>query len=239
MAPLPSNACLRRLFNTSSVYFGSVPLCVVIVQAQRILCSAELRRRNVGQCAHGSLRLPLIIHRSIITDNTSQRRASAGQRLCNMLDDNSGATPSTQAPATLVGAAARAGDAAAQPTSGRASPSLPPRRGAAVVAGKRGAGPAPAEASTAPKAMPSLPARAAAVNGSNGAAASELGSGVIDPLEPPSTQRLRAAVHDIRVRLIRAARRLGYQHDCGLVKQARSQRHRCCCSRCLMPFMVP
>jgi hypothetical protein len=43
--------------------------------------------------------------------------------------------------------------------------------------------------------------------------------GVIDPEEPEATQKLRANVHSIRVRLIRAASRLGYAHDNGLVKQ--------------------
>jgi hypothetical protein len=43
--------------------------------------------------------------------------------------------------------------------------------------------------------------------------------GVIDPEESEATQKLRANVHSIRVRLIRAASRLGYAHDNGLVKQ--------------------
>jgi hypothetical protein len=45
--------------------------------------------------------------------------------------------------------------------------------------------------------------------------------GVIDPEESESTQKLRANVHSIRVRLIRSASRLGYAHDNGLVKQVR------------------
>jgi hypothetical protein len=44
-------------------------------------------------------------------------------------------------------------------------------------------------------------------------------TGVIDPEESPATQKLRLKVHDIRLKLIRAARRLGYEHDSGLVKQ--------------------
>lgn len=69
------------------------------------------------------------------------------------------------------------------------------------------------------KAMPSLPARASSAAAAGGAVV-----GVIDPEEPEATQKLRANVHDIRVRLVRAARRLGYEHDNGLVKQVRHKR---------------
>jgi uncharacterized membrane protein (Fun14 family) len=44
---------------------------------------------------------------------------------------------------------------------------------------------------------------------------------VVDPEEPEATQKLRVQLHGIRVALIRAARRLGYDHDNGIVKQAR------------------
>lgn len=60
--------------------------------------------------------------------------------------------------------------------------------------------------------MPSLPVR---VTGSGTA----IITGVIDPEESEATQKLRVNVHNIRVGLIRAARRLGYEHDNGLVKQ--------------------
>eukprot|EP00775_Hariotina_reticulata_P003525 gene3525-3794_t len=62
------------------------------------------------------------------------------------------------------------------------------------------------------RAMPSLPVRVAG-SGTAGV------TGVIDPEESEATQKLRVKVHDIRVKLIRAARRLGYEHDSGLVKQ--------------------
>jgi len=50
-------------------------------------------------------------------------------------------------------------------------------------------------------------------------------TGVIDPEESPATQKLRLKVHDIRLKLIRAARRLGYEHDSGLVKQVPRRIH--------------
>ncbi|KAF6261121.1 hypothetical protein COO60DRAFT_810164 [Scenedesmus sp. NREL 46B-D3] len=74
-----------------------------------------------------------------------------------------------------------------------------------------------AGAAAGPRGMPALPARAA---GSAGPASSSGPVvGVIDPEESEATQKLRANVHSIRVRLIRAASRLGYAHDNGLVKQ--------------------
>ena len=42
---------------------------------------------------------------------------------------------------------------------------------------------------------------------------------VLDPDEPPSIQKLRREIHEIRVSLIRSAQRLGYDHENGLVKQ--------------------
>ena len=44
---------------------------------------------------------------------------------------------------------------------------------------------------------------------------------MVDPQESESTQQLRLRVHTIRVQLIRASRRLGFEHDNGLVKQVR------------------
>lgn len=41
----------------------------------------------------------------------------------------------------------------------------------------------------------------------------------MDPDEPPAIQKLRRQIHAIRVSLIRAAHRLGYDHETGLVKQ--------------------
>lgn len=42
---------------------------------------------------------------------------------------------------------------------------------------------------------------------------------VLDPEEPEAIQKLRKDIHAIRVSLIRAAQRLGYDHENGLVKQ--------------------
>ena len=42
---------------------------------------------------------------------------------------------------------------------------------------------------------------------------------ILDPDEPPHIQKLRRDIHAIRVSLIRAAQRLGYDHENGLVKQ--------------------
>eukprot|EP00877_Chromochloris_zofingiensis_P013738 jgi/Chrzof1/8618/Cz03g17170.t1_TOC120[v5.2] len=62
--------------------------------------------------------------------------------------------------------------------------------------------------------MPSLPARH--VSSSSNAATN---TSVIDPKETEATQHVRQKVHNIRVALIRAASRLGYNHDNGIVKQ--------------------
>eukprot|EP00798_Chlamydomonas_sp_ICE-L_P015505 gene15505-21592_t len=42
---------------------------------------------------------------------------------------------------------------------------------------------------------------------------------VLDPDEPPEVQRVRKVIHSIRVSLFRAAHRIGFEHDNGLVKQ--------------------
>lgn len=55
---------------------------------------------------------------------------------------------------------------------------------------------------------------------------------VIDPEESESTQQLRLRVHNIRVQLIRASRRLGFEHDNGLVKQV------CGCGVCCIEQCV-
>ncbi|KAG1663291.1 hypothetical protein FOA52_006332 [Chlamydomonas sp. UWO 241] len=45
------------------------------------------------------------------------------------------------------------------------------------------------------------------------------GGPILDPDEPEAIQKLRREIHTVRVSLIRAAQRLGYDHENGLVKQ--------------------
>jgi hypothetical protein len=68
--------------------------------------------------------------------------------------------------------------------------------------------------------MPSLPARSSSGGGGSSSAAA---GDVVDPEESEATQQLRLRVHNIRVQLIRASRRLGFEHDNGLVKQVCAQ----------------
>ncbi|GBF93385.1 hypothetical protein Rsub_06423 [Raphidocelis subcapitata] len=89
---------------------------------------------------------------------------------------------------------AAAGPSRATPAAG---PALPPRAAPAAAA------------APAPRGGPSLPQRLPA-SGT---------LGVLDPEEPEATQKLRVQLHGIRVALIRVARRLGYDHDNGIVKQ--------------------
>ncbi len=42
---------------------------------------------------------------------------------------------------------------------------------------------------------------------------------VLDPDEPESVQKIRQRIHDVRVSLIRAAQRLGYDADNAIVRQ--------------------
>ncbi len=67
-----------------------------------------------------------------------------------------------------------------------------------------------------PAGMPALPPRVAPASAFAHLPQIET---AVDPAEPPATQRVRARVHDIRVGLIRAAQRLGYSSDNGIVKQ--------------------
>ncbi|KIY98187.1 hypothetical protein MNEG_9772 [Monoraphidium neglectum] len=86
---------------------------------------------------------------------------------------------------------------------GAFSPAAKPAAVAAAAA-------SPGALSAAPRGgMPSLPQRLAASSS----------CGVIDPEEPEATQKLRVQLHGIRVNLIRIAKRLGYDHDNGIVKQ--------------------
>lgn len=85
------------------------------------------------------------------------------------------------------------------------------------------AGPTAAVSQSKPKpsGMPSLPPRNQLVNPANVTSIPPGGviDGVLDPAESAKTQETRRNVHEIRVALIRAAFRLGYDPDNGLVKQ--------------------
>jgi hypothetical protein len=94
----------------------------------------------------------------------------------------------------------------------RANSKQPAAPSQAAAAGGSGSGPRAAVVATAPRgagasaAGPSLPQRLPSC-------------GVIDPEEPEATQKLRMKLHGIRVNLIRVAKRLGYDHENGIVKQ--------------------